>query len=94
VRGSSALECPADIEDFFSLTPGEVQLILGELGSVVRCDMQYVPVEIMHASLGDFLLDKQRSRQYHVDAGKTHAMMARLCFQHNNRSELLYISGV
>ena len=92
VRGSSALECPADIEDFFSLTPGEVQLILGELGSVIRCDMQYVPVEIMHASLGDFLLDKQRSRQYHVDAGKTHAIMARLCFQHiNNRSELLYI---
>ena len=95
VRDSSALECPADIEDFLSLTSGEVQLILGELGSVVRCDMQYVPVEIMHASLGDFLLDKQRSRQYHVDAGKTHAMMARLCFQHiNNRSELLYISNV
>lgn len=82
VRDGSALECPADIEDFLSLASGEVRLILGELSSVVRCDMQYIPVEIMHASLGDFLLDKQRPRQYHVDAGKTHAMMARLCVQH------------
>jgi len=96
VKGSSALECPAGIEDFLSLTSGEVriQLILGELSSVVKCDMQYGPVEIIHASLGDFLLDKQRSRQYHVD-GKTHAMMARLCFQHiNNQSELLYIPQI
>lgn len=59
VRDGSALECPADIEDFLSLASGEVRLILGELSSVVRCDMQYIPVEIMHASLGDFLLDKQ-----------------------------------
>jgi hypothetical protein len=75
------LETPVDIEEFLSLKAGDVELILADLSSVVCCDMRYGPIQLLHASLGDFLHDKNRSRQFYIDGSTQHKELALLCFK-------------
>jgi hypothetical protein len=87
-KTGSPLETPVDIEEFLSLKTGDVELILADLSSVVRCDMRYGPIQLLHASLGDFLHDKKRSRQFYIDGSTQHKELALLCFKSiQNRSK-------
>ena len=81
IKTGSPLETPVDIEEFLSLEAGDVELILADLCSVVRCEMRYVPIQLLHASLGDFLRDKKRSRQFYIDGSTQHKELALLCFK-------------
>jgi hypothetical protein len=88
IKTGSPLETPVDIEEFLSLEAGDVELILADLSSVVRCEMRYGPIQLLHASLGDFLRDKKRSRQFYIDSSTQHKELALLCFKSmNKRSE-------
>ena len=75
---------PTFLENLLSLDKGDVHLYLSDLHSIL-----YVPtpqlnadddeIRILHASLGDFLIDKLRSGDYYVDEGTVHADIARCC---------------
>jgi len=71
------LQCLAE---FFALKVVDVELLLGSLASIIKVD-QYSLVEVSHASLGDFLQDKQRSRNFYIDCGVLSADILRICLR-------------
>ena len=75
-----------DVEKFLCLMPGELQIILIDLHSIIAVpspqDVVNRNLRLFHASLGDFLLDKSRSRNLFIDAQEAHAHMARYCIRH------------
>ena len=79
-----------DVEIFLCLMPGELQIILSDLHSVVDVPSPQKQknafairhLRLFHASLGDFLLDKGRSGKLFIDAREAHAHMARYCMRH------------
>ena len=71
------LQCLAE---FFALKVVDVELLLGSLASIIKVD-QYSLVEVSHASLGDFLQDKQRSRNFYIDCGMLSADILRICLR-------------
>ena len=76
------------IETILSYTPGDIQLILIDLHSILHVpefldddeDCYSVRPEanlrVLHASLQDFLMDPSRSGKFHIDEGKAHASIA------------------
>ncbi|KAF9484804.1 hypothetical protein BDN70DRAFT_56494 [Pholiota conissans] len=73
---------PRYLEEMLDLSPGDVYLTLVDLSSLLNCEQHEAPIQVFHASLGDFLLDKDRSKQFHIDIASAHAHMAHLCLQH------------
>jgi hypothetical protein len=77
-----------DVEKFLFLEPGELQIILSDLHSIIAVpspqeDAKAIRhLRLFHASLGDFLLDKARSGKLFIDAREAHAHMARYCIKH------------
>ena len=73
------------VETFLCLTPGELQIILSDLHSIIAVpspqDIANRNLRLFHASLGDFLLDKSRSGNLFIDAREAHAHMARYCIR-------------
>ncbi|KAK7043068.1 hypothetical protein VNI00_008806 [Paramarasmius palmivorus] len=56
---------PSIITGLFKLKPGEVEMLLSRLHSVVNVpDDAYSNIRILHASFTEFLLDSARSEQY------------------------------
>ena len=72
-------------EDFLGFRRGELQIILKDLYSII-----YVPgasrgseiLRLFHASLGDFLLDRNRSGEFFMDVGEAYARMTGHCIIH------------
>jgi len=58
-------------ELFLSLEPGDIQMALINLSSIVSYDESSGKVTILHASLVDFLSDKRRSNIFHIDLAST-----------------------
>jgi hypothetical protein len=54
------------IEQILGLKPGDVQLILRGLHSVLRIPDHNGPISVHHASLRDFLNDQSRSGEFYV----------------------------
>ncbi|KAF8801445.1 hypothetical protein BYT27DRAFT_7198239 [Phlegmacium glaucopus] len=78
---------PYIVESFLGYQPGELQIILADLHSVIfvpsaNRNSEEDQLQIFHASLGDFLLDRSRSGDLFIDASKAHARMAEICIQH------------
>ena len=77
-----------DVEIFLCLIPGELQIILSDLHSIIAVPSPQKNANVIrhlrlfHASLGDFLLDKARSGKLFIDAQQAHAHMARYCIRH------------
>ena len=82
-----------DIEDFLSLKASDVELILADLSSVVRCNMRYGPIQLLHASLGDFLHDKKRSKQFYINGYTQHLELVLLCFKSMQNRSKAYLRG-
>ena len=57
-------------ELFLSLEPGDIQIALINLSSIILYD-EYGEVNVLHASLADFLCDKRRSTIYYIDMAST-----------------------
>ena len=71
---------PPIIEQFPSLQPGDVELHLGDLNSLVNYEPdQYIGV--LHASLPDFLVDPTRSKTFWINPQARHTAFARRCLQ-------------
>ena len=60
---------PEDIAGLMFLDCGDVFRLLVDLPSVVMVRDSDYDIKFLHASFGDFLLDQERSEQYHIDPG-------------------------
>ena len=70
------------LEDFLLLNRGDVEILLGDLSAVITVSEDTPFIHILHASLGDFLLDSARSKEFYIDLSNIHTACMRLCFQH------------
>jgi len=90
---SSSQAFPMDAEDlehFFLLNRGDLKMLFGDLGSVISISNVNLPIHILHASLGDFLLDPARSKEFYLDPSSIHTACMHLCFQHNSQCMSTY----
>jgi len=67
-------------EDFLSLQPGDVELYLGDLSSLVNVGSDQA-IRVLHASLTDFLVDPTRSKEFWINPLRRHTVFARRCLQ-------------
>ncbi|KAF8798343.1 hypothetical protein BYT27DRAFT_6902617 [Phlegmacium glaucopus] len=72
---ASIRKCSAFIEDLLGLRRDDLKITLIDLHSILDIPFKADAGEIrvLHASLGDFLLDKSRSGDYHINQGHAHA---------------------
>jgi hypothetical protein len=78
------------IEEFLFYRPGEINMILADLHSII-----YVPppedeleeLEFFHASLPDYLLDRSRSMDLFLDEGTAYAKLTGLAVKHINNPD-------
>ena len=70
LRSRSLFPFFPSIEDILGLAPGQVELTLRGLRSLVSSTAihDYKYPHLIHASFGDFLLDKARAKDYHIDS--------------------------
>ena len=68
------------IEIFLSLQTGDVELYLGDLGSLVSIGPNQ-EIHILHASLTDFFMDPTRSKELWINPPARHTACARRCLQ-------------
>ncbi|KIM47225.1 hypothetical protein M413DRAFT_23460 [Hebeloma cylindrosporum] len=61
-----------ELEHFFSLNEGDIDMLLGDINSIVTFNNQLPYLHMLHASLPDFLLDADRSRHFYVDLSSVH----------------------
>lgn len=72
----------AKIEEILFLDEGDVQLLLCDLGSILYFDDFPDNIKFHHASIQDFLLDRSRSGQFHIDPSVYHSILACKLFQY------------
>jgi hypothetical protein len=80
-----------DIEQFFLLNRGDVEILFGDLCSVITISEDNI--SISHASLSDFLLDVARSKEFYIDLSHIHTRCMHLCFHHNKQCTLSHFSS-
>ncbi|KAF8162855.1 hypothetical protein B0H34DRAFT_297934 [Crassisporium funariophilum] len=68
---------PAMLQKLLFLRPGDVELLLGDLLSLLSFTTPNEVIRILHASLADFLLDRTRARVFYIDLRMSHAALAR-----------------
>jgi hypothetical protein len=68
------------IENVLSLQPGDVELSLGDLSSVVSVGPDQ-KIYFLHSSLTDFLMDPKRSKEFWINPPARHTVFARRCLQ-------------
>jgi len=76
------LIAPQDIEMFLHLDRGYIELLLGDLSSVITISDAEPYICVLHASLRDFLLDATRSKEFYIDLSGIHTTCMHLCFHH------------
>lgn len=67
-----------EAEEFLSLRPGDIELYLGNLSSLVSVEVGR-GIKILHASLTDFLMDPTRSKIFWINPRARHTVLARRC---------------
>ncbi|PPQ74806.1 hypothetical protein CVT26_004873 [Gymnopilus dilepis] len=85
LRHEMDLDIPT-MEDIFSLRRGEYRLLFQDLGSIVDLDSRFF-LRFHHASVPDYLLDKMRSREFHIDAVEEHPRLACVLIHYLRRIE-------
>jgi len=84
-------QTPAWIEKFLFYRPGEVDMILSDLHSIISVpppDDGVTELRLFHASLPDFLLDRSRTKDFFLDQGAGYARLTGLALKHiNNLTE-------
>ena len=79
-----------ELEHFFLLNRGDIEMLFGDLSSVITISNVDPFIHILHASLGDFLLDAARSKEFYIEVSSIHTACMHLCFQHNKQSMSTY----
>ncbi|CAA7271863.1 unnamed protein product [Cyclocybe aegerita] len=72
----STFTSPTSLQNVFMVRPGEIEVALSELTSVVTCPSPDLPIKVIHASLFDFLLNPTRSGPYALDVSLAHETIA------------------
>jgi len=68
------------IEKFLCLQPGDIELYLGELQSLVNFEPDR-NIRVLHASLTDFFVDPTRAKMFWINRQAQHTAFARRCLQ-------------
>ncbi|KAJ3514654.1 hypothetical protein NLJ89_g2257 [Agrocybe chaxingu] len=69
---------PDMLDRLLKYQPGRTQLLLNKMASIVSYDRaKHSTIQLLHASLSDFLLDETRSNEFHVNLGNAHTALAR-----------------
>ena len=79
----------AAIEEFLSYSSGTVDILLSDLSSIIALPLTEEvdgQIQILHASLTDFLYDRSRSVDMFIDVEVAHAFIAIHLMQRFNRS--------
>ncbi|KIM36941.1 hypothetical protein M413DRAFT_31332 [Hebeloma cylindrosporum] len=74
--------------DFFGYETGYLDIILSELHSILSIPAPghpFNPICLYHKSLGDFLLDLSRSKEFCIDTERSHAKLAILWIRYGKR---------
>ncbi|KAJ3507884.1 hypothetical protein NLJ89_g6056 [Agrocybe chaxingu] len=68
----------AGVASVLGVTPGEVALLLDEFVSLIALPPLETPrpIQILHASLADFLLDSSRCGRFYIDKRRIHSILA------------------
>ena len=78
-----------ELEHFFLLRRGYIEMLLGDLSSLVVIS-DFERIKLLHASLGDFLLDPARSKEFYINLSNIHTVCMRHCFHHLKECKLSY----
>ena len=65
-------------------------MLLGDLSSLVVISKFEPFIRLLHASLGDFLLDPARSTQFYINISNIHTVCMHRCFHHIKQCTLPY----
>jgi len=68
------------IENFLLLQPGDVEVYLGDLNSLLHFEPDQ-SIHVLHASLTDFFVDYSHSKKFWINYRARHAAFARRCLQ-------------
>jgi hypothetical protein len=68
----------SQVGEFLFFQPGDVELYLGDLNSVVYIGADE-EIRIVHASFSDFLMDRTRSKEFWIHPKAAHTVLARHC---------------
>ena len=79
-----------DLEHFFLLRRGDIEMLFGDLSSLVIISTVKPCIRLLHASLGDFLCDPVRSKEFYIDLSSIHTTCMHLCFRHTKQCTLSY----
>jgi len=79
------LTTPTRIEELLSWTPGDVELLLDDLLSIISLDGPNEPIQLLHVSIADYFLNPLRSGQLCINIGMIHEILARGYMNHLNR---------
>ena len=82
---------PQDLERFFLLNRGDINILFGDLSSIITISNNRPYFHIPHASLRDFLLDATRSKEFYIDLSSIHTTCMHLCFQHIKKCMFTYL---
>ena len=77
---SSSPLLPSKMEEFLSLQPGDVELYLKYLSSLVNIGPDQ-RIQVLHASLQDFLVDPTRSKELWINPRARHTAFVCRCLQ-------------
>ncbi|KAF8969200.1 hypothetical protein BDZ97DRAFT_270605 [Flammula alnicola] len=72
-----AFTTPAMLNKLLLFPPGHVEHILGNFLCLVNLHGSDKPIEVLHASLADFLLDLSRSGEFYADMGRAHEALTK-----------------
>ncbi|KIM34652.1 hypothetical protein M413DRAFT_33130 [Hebeloma cylindrosporum] len=61
------------LERFLLLNRGDIEMLIGNLSSIITISHNSY-IHILHASLGDFLFDATRSKEFFIDRSSIHTM--------------------
>ena len=79
-----------ELEHFFLLSKGYIEMLLGDLSSLIAIS-DFKGIQLLHASLGDFLLDPARSKEFYINLSNTHTVCMQRCFHHIKQCMLPYL---
>jgi len=71
-----------------------LEMLLGDLSAVITISDDHPFIHILHASLGDFLLDSARSKEFYIDLSSIHTTCMHLCFQHIKQCMCTYFPSI
>ena len=80
-----------DLERFFLLCKGDIEMLFGDLSSLVIISNVQPYIRLLHASLGDFLCDPARSKEFYIDLSDISTRCMHLCFHHTKQCMLSYL---